>query len=188
MLRRALSPLAFAMLIAHPSRGFAQESPDAPTTNAVPSGQGGAVIVPGKATAHDKAAELTFPVALNHSNPEYPPEARAANLEAQVILALDIDKQGHVEKAVVREPAGHGFDEAAVTAAYKLLFTPARNPDGTPVKVRIKYRYQFTLKPKVPSPGAPGATPLAVNATARLAGSILSALGDAPLGGSLRDH
>ena len=181
MLRRALSPLAFAMLIAHPSRGFAQESPDAPTTNAVPSGQGGAVIVPGKATAHDKAAELTFPVALNHSDPEYPPEARAANLEAQVILALDIDKQGHVEKAVVREPAGHGFDEAAVTAAYKLLFTPARNPDGTPVKVRNQVPLSVHSEAQGAFPGRARVTPLAVNATARLAGSILSALGDAPL-------
>jgi TonB family protein len=59
-----------------------------------------------------------------------------------VPLVLDVDTQGHVSAATVIEPQGHGFDEAAVTAARALVFEPATR-DGKPVPARIKFRYAF---------------------------------------------
>jgi TonB family protein len=59
-----------------------------------------------------------------------------------VNLTLEVDASGAVRKATVIEPRGHGFDEAAIQAAEKLVFDPATR-DGTPVPARIRFRYEF---------------------------------------------
>src|SRR5450432_2663035 len=70
------------------------------------------------------------PPELTHFEPApYPPQAAAQRLEADVVLALDIDAAGHVTRAVVSEAGGHGFDEAAQSAALRFLFRPARRAD-----------------------------------------------------------
>jgi TonB family protein len=88
-----------------------------------------------------------MPRLKSYAPPRYPPEAQAQGLEAAVVLELDINTKGRVTRAAVIEPAGHGFDEAAVLAAKNLDFEPARRADGTPFAARIRYRYTFTLKP-----------------------------------------
>ncbi len=74
----------------------------------------------------------------------YPPAAKAAGLEATVGLVIEIDEAGKVLQAKVTRPAGHGFDEAALEAARKLLFTPAMGPEG-PIAVAIEFDYRFVL-------------------------------------------
>jgi TonB family protein len=59
-----------------------------------------------------------------------------------VDLVLVVDADGHVSEAKVVAPVGHGFDEAAIAAAQKILFEPATR-DGRSVAARIKYRYAF---------------------------------------------
>ena len=61
---------------------------------------------------------------------------------AQVLVLIDISAEGRVTTAVVPEPVGHGFDQAAIEAAKALEFRPAMRA-GKPVSVRIKYRYEF---------------------------------------------
>src|SRR5262249_41089922 len=115
---------------------------------------------------------------LNYTPPQYPPEAEKAGIEADVTLKLDIDASGKVTKAVVVEPVGHGFDESAVEAAMHLQFDPARKADGTPVAVRILYRYRFTLRPQALPRPPPTAT------TAELQGTVVARGGDAPIVGA----
>jgi TonB family protein len=88
------------------------------------------------------------------AQPDYPPEALARGLEAEVILVLDLDAQGKVTGASVAQPSAHpdlGFETAAMAAARQLEFEPAVT-DGKPVAIQIQYRFRF--KPAVPPPSA----------------------------------
>jgi len=64
----------------------------------------------------------------------------------RVVLILDLDAAGAVAKAAVETPAGDGFDEAALEAGRKLVFTPAKR-DGKPIPARIKHVYTFPAQP-----------------------------------------
>ena len=89
---------------------------------------------------------LTRPPAVEHFvEAPYPPEAEAQKLEGRVILSIDISATGEVTRAEVVEPAGHGFDEAALAAIRQFRFTPAEI-DGKPSAVRITYAYDFVLR------------------------------------------
>ncbi len=69
-----------------------------------------------------------------------------------MVLSIDISATGEVTRAEVVEPAGHGFDEAALAAVRQFRFTPAE-VDGKPSPVRITYAYDFVLRP-APTAGA----------------------------------
>jgi TonB family protein len=100
---------------------------------------------------------VSEPVLVEFVNAEYPPAARAAGLDADVVLAISIDKDGKVTDVEVLEPAGHGFDEAAVAAARKFVWKPAHRGDR-PVAAKIAYKYHFHAE--APAPPAPPAAPL----------------------------
>jgi TonB family protein len=126
-------------------------------------------------TAPNANVAQATPPALEHfESAIYPTEASQAGLEATVTLRLDIDAGGRVTAVKVVESAGHGFDEAAVDAARRFTFSPARRGE-LPVASRILYRYAFTLSPK-PENDKP-ATPAAPE-TGELRGAILG--GDPP--------
>jgi TonB family protein len=114
------------------------------------------------ATAPDAAA-LTPPRLVTFVDATYPAAAKAARLQADVELELTIDGAGTVTQAQVVTPVGHGFDEAALEAARRFMFEPARRGDK-PIPARIKYRYVFEL--------AAEAAP--VPATGDLEGKVLS--------------
>ncbi|MCU0684068.1 MAG: TonB-dependent receptor [Polyangiaceae bacterium] len=109
----------------------------------------------GSAPAAPPGVEM--PVLQNFVEAPYPPEAEKAGLEGDVILQLDIGADGKVVKATVINPAGHGFDEAAVQAAQKFVFQPARR-NGKPLAARINYRYGFHPKVAPPSSQPPPPT------------------------------
>ncbi|WP_129347020.1 TonB-dependent receptor domain-containing protein [Sorangium cellulosum] len=162
-----------------------QEQPAPPATpgpTSVPRGEGGAIPTPPSTTtaAPAPAGRATPPRALNYTPPEYPPEAERQGIEGAVTLQLDIDRDGRVRQAVVIEGAGHGLDEAAVAAARKLEFEPARRADGTPAAARILYRYSFTLKPAEPPPAAAEAA----RPVETFRGAVLASGGDVPLAGA----
>jgi TonB family protein len=148
----------------------------------VPRGEGGVILKPQPGQPPPPAAgKATAPRPLNYTPPRYPAAAEKAGIEGSVTLQLDIDKAGKVTKATVVDPAGHGFDEAAVEAALKLEFEPARRPDGSPVATRILYRYAFTLKTAEPT-GPPTTGPSTL-ANGALRGRVF-APGDAPIAGA----
>jgi TonB family protein len=139
--------------------------------------------VPSRAQGPDRAAperaaaqpEIRVPELLEFVQAEYPAAARAEGLQADVVLSLEVDEQGKVTRASVVEPAGHGFDEAAVRAAEGFVFRPAQRGEK-PVKARILYKYSFHLDPVPAKEEAP--------AKAKLMGSVVVAGGKAPIAGA----
>jgi len=74
---------------------------------------------------------------------DYPPDALAQGIEGAVLLQLTLDVEGHVTEASVLQGLGHGLDEAAVAAARRFTFEPARR-DGQTVPAILRYRYRFS--------------------------------------------
>jgi TonB family protein len=104
--------------------------------------QGGKSFVP--APEADVAAQ---PRVLHEVNSDdvYPPEARNLGIEGSVDLSVDTDEKGNVVQVRALGRAGHRFDEAAVEAMKKFVFSPARAHDGRPVPYRFHYRFTFTI-------------------------------------------
>jgi TonB family protein len=117
---------ALALALASPATALAQI---APTTQDVG---------PGPAAGETAAPRLTQFVQA-----DYPPEALAQGIEGAVLLQLSVDAAGHVTEARVLQGLGHGLDEAAVAAAGRFAFEPARR-DGAAVPAVLRYRYRFS--------------------------------------------
>ena len=100
----------------------------------------------GEEEAPPTRRKITLPEPITEVQPDYPAEARAQGTEGVVVLKLTIDVDGSVVGAEVDTPGGHGFDEAALAAAPKLRFSPARYENGNPFKAIIRYRFNFELK------------------------------------------
>ncbi|WP_394827259.1 TonB-dependent siderophore myxochelin receptor MxcH [Pendulispora albinea] len=103
------------------------------------------------------AATVHPPELLAFVDADYPPEALAARREGRVVLRLTLDTEGLVIDADVTEHAGHGFDEAARSAALRFRFSPARRGDKA-VAARILYTYEFRLPPSPAPPASPAPT------------------------------
>ena len=137
--------LLVAMFVASFSaRARAQEQPSG---GGVPRGGAGAVVVPaasGSAQPPAPAPVVTPPVLKRDEGAVYPKQALAEGMRqhVDVVLILEIDATGLVKRATVDKPVGHGFDEAAVAAASKLVFEPAKR-NGQPVAVKIRFKYGF---------------------------------------------
>lgn len=76
---------------------------------------------------------------------EYPPDEKAAGKQATVVLQVGIAVDGTVAAVAIVESAGKAFDDAALAAVKKFVFSPAKR-DGKPIPVRIVYRYAFEIK------------------------------------------
>lgn len=107
----------------------------------------------------------------------YPSEAQASGLAADVLLRLRIEADGSVSEVDVMQPAGHGFDEAAVQAARRFVFSPAL-VNGKPVAVKIPFKYSFTLSEKLVEREQAAPT------TGELAGKVQVAGAETPLVGA----
>jgi TonB family protein len=79
------------------------------------------------------AAANTLPAEiLSKPNPVYTDEARQMRLEGEVILQVRFGANGDLQVIRVVRGLGHGLDEAAVQAARKIKFKPAKQ-DGAAV-------------------------------------------------------
>lgn len=116
---------------------------------------------------------LTPPQLVAFVPAEYPRDAARQGLEAAVVLRIDIDATGSVTDVLVVEPAGNGFDEAAVAACRQFQFQPARRGEQA-IAARISYRYRFTLSTPPPPPPPSGPAPT----TGTLRGWVLDRLGE----------
>src|SRR6185503_6010874 len=112
------------------------------------------------AQAAAPAVKFTPPKLVHFEHAVAPPEL-ATRKRVEVVLSLDVDEHGQVQSATVAESGGAPFDEAALAAARRFVFSPGL-ADGKPVPVRVTYRYLFVEKiaPPAPvSPPPPGAPP-----------------------------
>ena len=102
------------------------------------------------------------PVVLDSPAGRYPEAMAAAGKEAVVVLAIDLDEAGAITAVSVAEPAGNGFDEAAIEAVKKFRFRPATR-DGKPVAARLTWRYRFVLSDAPRAPAAAGSPTVPFN-------------------------
>ncbi len=125
-----------------------------------------------------QAAQLSkLPKQVKFVKAEYPNAAAERDIEAEVVLLLDINAEGLVDNVGIvqsAEPAGLGFDEAAMAAALEFEFEPAELA-GKPVAVQITYRYKFTLEPKVEPKRDTEPAPAPVSAAAQVPESEVTA-------------
>jgi protein TonB len=75
----------------------------------------------------------------------YPPDARRAGIEGQVVLVLRIDARGAVTAVRVLDAPSHALAEAAREGARRFRFTPALF-EGEPVETEIRFTYTFLLE------------------------------------------
>lgn len=66
------------------------------------------------------------PRPLSVPRPEYPEQARQAGVEGKVRLVLTVATSGDVTDVRVLQSLGHGIDAAAIAAAQRARFEPAR--------------------------------------------------------------
>ncbi len=89
--------------------------------------------------------QAVVPPRLKTDSPaRYPDQALRDGVREKVTvdLVLEIDTTGAVKNATIDRPAGHGFDEAAASAASSLVFEPATR-NGTPIAAKIRFSYSF---------------------------------------------
>ena len=140
-LRRSLVTFGFLAAVVVLAPLVARAQPDA--TGGLASG-----AAPGS-----QPEAVTPPVLRSRAQASYPPEALRDRLEATVGLEIVVDASGSVASARVIGPAGHGFDEAALEAARRLVFEPARR-NGAALRSTVQLAYEFH-PPAPPAPAAP---------------------------------
>ncbi|MCB9740133.1 MAG: TonB-dependent receptor [Deltaproteobacteria bacterium] len=97
----------------------------------------------GAALAAPPAVEkITPPQLLAEVAPRYPEVMAARRLRGVVVVQIDVGIDGSVGKASIVQSAGPAFDASALEAARALRFVPATR-GGTPIAVRIHYRFVF---------------------------------------------
>jgi TonB family protein len=104
------------------------------------------------------AGEVKLPVVVQHVDPVYPPSALATRRQAEVMLAVTVDADGHVLKADVLRSGGADLDEAAIAAVRQWTFAPATK-DGKPMASRIKVSLHFAPPAPAPDPAVPRVAP-----------------------------
>jgi protein TonB len=111
-----------------------------------PSAGVAAVEAPGTDGAPIAEEAVSSPASLlGRDDPPYPPEARAREIEGDVLLELVVSARGTVTQATVVRRAGYGFDESALQAARSMRFSPAQLR-GVPVAVRKRWPVSFRLR------------------------------------------
>lgn len=85
------------------------------------------------------------PKPVNIPVPNYPEMARTAGIEGQAVVEALVDVDGKVADARILKSAGNtALDQAAVEAAMRSTFTPAKQRDQA-VRVWVSIPFRFTL-------------------------------------------
>ncbi len=84
------------------------------------------------------------PVIVRSVNPTYPDLALRAGIEGKVFVKIWVDKQGKPREVDIIKSDYEIFNEAALEAAKKFLFTPAYMNNG-PVSVWVSLPFTFKL-------------------------------------------
>jgi protein TonB len=87
----------------------------------------------------------TPPMLIETIEPQYPDIARRAGIEGTVFVRVLVDVDGRVLDARIEKGINEALDRAAVDAAMRSRFSPAKQRDK-PVRVWVTYPIRFTLK------------------------------------------
>ncbi len=85
------------------------------------------------------------PVLLTEIAPEYPVAARQLGIEGMVILELIVEKDGTVSSVTVMKSVHTLLDNAAISAAYNIVFSPAMSRD-LPIRSYVTLPVKFVLQ------------------------------------------
>lgn len=90
--------------------------------------------------------DLDVPIRpISRPDPVYPPEAKRAEVDADVSVEIVVGPDGRVVEARSLTRAGYGLDEAAVQAIRAWRFSPPLR-HGRPVRVRMRWPFRFQLR------------------------------------------
>lgn len=92
-----------------------------------------------KFVAYEKGPEMVVA-----KTPEYPEIAKRAGITGKVFVKVLVDKEGKPKRAVVIKSDSELFNQAAIDAAMKSVFTPAIQ-NQHPIAVWIVLPYKFQL-------------------------------------------
>jgi TonB family protein len=84
------------------------------------------------------------PQRIKYVEPHYPPLARRARVQGNVVLQVIVDRDGDVADVRVIQGLPHGLSEEASRAAWKWKFRPAMQ-DGEPVEGSVTVAVRFSL-------------------------------------------
>jgi periplasmic protein TonB len=85
------------------------------------------------------------PQAIKRVQPEYPNWAKRANVQGQVVLEVEVLRDGTVGAVEVVRSLMAGLDELAVAAVRQWEFTPAK-AQGQPVAVWVTFPVDFRIE------------------------------------------
>ena len=87
-----------------------------------------------------------LPVPVSKIIPEYPRIARQRGIEGQVVLEAIVGTDGRIEPEVMVIQSVPPLDQATIAALRQWRFRPARDNDGTPVRVSLRVPFRFVLQ------------------------------------------
>jgi TonB family protein len=82
---------------------------------------------------------------LKKVQPEYPPLAKAARLDGDLLFTVVIDKEGALRDISVAKPLGLGMEESALQAVKQWKYRPY-TVNGQPIEVETLITVRYTLK------------------------------------------
>lgn len=85
------------------------------------------------------------PIIISAPHPPYPPEARAARTEGNVLLAITVDASGEGRDIHILQSVTPLLDEQAIQTLATWRFHPALDQAGTPVSVETIIEVTFRL-------------------------------------------
>jgi len=94
--------------------------------------------------AYRIGGEVTAPILLAKTEPEYSEEARKAKYSGSVLLSIVVDQNGLPRDIRVVRPLGLGLDERAIEAVRRWRFRPGTK-GGRPVPVQAQVEVTFRL-------------------------------------------
>lgn len=105
-----------------------------------------------KRRAQERAAMLAKKISkqaqvVSRSTPTYPRTARRKGIEGRVIVAVTVSTSGKISSSSVSQSSSNSsLDAAALKAARKFRFSPAKNGLGQAVAVRKSIPFTFKLQ------------------------------------------
>jgi TonB family protein len=128
--------------------GVATAAPEQPQRRAVQSTGFGDVApaAQGEARQRTVAVSRTPVEILAKPNPAYTQEARSRKIEGEVKLRVIFLASGQLQILGVTQGLGYGLDEAAIAAAQKIRFRPAREGDravDAPAVITIEFKLAY---------------------------------------------
>lgn len=94
--------------------------------------------------AESAAAVITPPALVADFPPSYPEDAFAEGVQGPVVLDIDIDREGKVARAVVKDAPDPRLAWSALGAVTNLRFSAARMGEE-PIAVRVEYTLTFEI-------------------------------------------